>query len=101
MRIQRPSYAVDSALLRSRRHGGGEQVNADLRNLIALQDLELRIASLQKQAAEIPNQIQSLNHELQKIQAEHQERVARAKELANKRRTLEGEVDMLSAKCAM
>jgi hypothetical protein len=89
---------LGGALLRSGGLGGGEQVNADLRNLIALQDIELRIASLQKRAADIPNQIQSLNNELERIQTEHQERAARAKELANRRRALEGEVDMLRAK---
>ena len=73
-------------------------MNPDLRNLIALQDLELKIASLQKQASDIPNQIQSFNNEFQRIQTEHQERIARAKELSNRRRTLEGEVDMLRAK---
>ena len=70
-------------------------MNPDLRNLIALQDIELKIASLQKKAADIPNQIQSLNNEFQRIQMEQQEHLARGKELANRRRVLEGEVDML------
>jgi predicted nucleic acid-binding Zn-ribbon protein len=73
-------------------------VNPDLRNLIALQDLELRIADLQKQVTDTPNKIQSLDKELQRIQTEHQDRVARLKELSNLRRTLEGGVDLLRAK---
>jgi predicted nucleic acid-binding Zn-ribbon protein len=73
-------------------------VNPDLRNLIALQDLELRIACLQKQIADIPSKTQSLEDELQRIEAEHRERVAHSKELSNRRRTLEGEVDLLRAK---
>lgn len=70
-------------------------MNPDLRNLIALQDIELKIASLQKQAADIPNRIQNLNNELQHIQMEQEERLARGKELSNRRRALESEVDML------
>ena len=73
-------------------------MNPDLRNLIALQDLELRIADLQKQVTDTPNKIQSLDKELQRIQTEHQDRVARLKELSNLRRTLEGGVDLLRAK---
>jgi predicted nucleic acid-binding Zn-ribbon protein len=73
-------------------------VNPDLRNLVALQDLELKIASLQKQAAEIPNKNQQYEEELQRIRAAHEERVAHGKELANHRRTLEGQVDMNRSK---
>ncbi len=73
-------------------------MNPELRNLIALQETELRIAHLQKQIADIPNQIQNFNAQLQRIQTEHQNRIARMKELSNRRRALEGEVDMLRAK---
>jgi uncharacterized protein len=73
-------------------------VNPDLRNLIALQDLELKIASLQKQASEIPGKNQSFENELQNIRDVHQKRVAHMKELANHRRTLEGQVDLNRAK---
>jgi uncharacterized protein len=74
--------------------GGGEQVNPDLRNLIALQDLELRITGLQKQASDIPNAIRSFENELLRIREEHEGSVARSKELANRRRTFEGQVDL-------
>jgi hypothetical protein len=73
-------------------------VNPELRNLIALQDLELKIASLQKQASEIPSKNQALENELQSIKSVHQQRVAHMKDLANHRRTLEGQVDMNRAK---
>ncbi len=73
-------------------------MNPDLRNLVGLQDLELKIARLQKQASEIPSKNQNFEHELQRVQVEYQERVAHSKELANHRRTLEGQVDMNRAK---
>jgi len=78
--------------------GGGNQVNPDLRNLIALQDLELKIASLQKQSSEIPGKTQSFENELARIRAEYDEEVTRSKDLANQRRTYEGEVEMLQTK---
>jgi len=73
-------------------------VNADLRNLIALQDLELKIASLQSQLQNLPNIIQNFENELQRVKTEYEEKVAHAKELASKRRALEGEVDLLRPK---
>jgi uncharacterized protein len=73
-------------------------VNPDLRNLIALQDLELKIAGLQKQTSEIPSNNQNSEDEMQRIRAEHQARVAHMKDLSNHRRTLEGQVDMNRAK---
>jgi uncharacterized protein len=73
-------------------------VNPDLRNLIALQDLELKIAGLQKQASEIPSNNQQFENELQRIKTEYQARVAHSKELSNHRRTLEGQVDLNRAK---
>ena len=69
-------------------------MNPDLRNLIALQDLELKIASLQKQASEIPSKNQAFEDELKRIRAEHESRVAHMKDLSNHRRTLEGQVDL-------
>ena len=73
-------------------------MNPDLQNLIALQDLELKIADLQKQASDIPNRIQSFEDESQRIKTEYEAKVAHAKELSNQRRTLEGEVDLLNSK---
>jgi predicted nucleic acid-binding Zn-ribbon protein len=85
---------VGDALLRDYSIGGGEQVNPELRNLVALQDLELKIAGLQKQSSEIPSKNQDYENELQRIRTEYQERVVHSKELANHRRTLEGLVDL-------
>jgi len=73
-------------------------VNPDLRNLIALQDIELKIAGLQKEAFDVPNKIQNLNNELQRVKTEHDARVAHMKEMAARRRSLEGEVDVLRSK---
>jgi uncharacterized protein len=73
-------------------------VNPDLRNLIALQDLELKIVSLQKQASEIPGKVRAMETELQRIGAEHDARVVHSKELANHRRTFEGQVDLAKTK---
>jgi predicted nucleic acid-binding Zn-ribbon protein len=79
-------------------YGGGEQVNPELRNLIALQDLELKIISLQKQIQQIPETIKVYESELQRIRGEYEELTARSKELANHRRTLEGQVDLSRSK---
>lgn len=73
-------------------------MNPELRNLIALQDLEIKISILQKQVSDIPTQSQNLNAELKRIREEHQEKVAHEKELANNRRILEGQVDLSRAK---
>ena len=73
-------------------------MNPDLRNLIALQDLEQNIISLQKQTTEIPNKIQNLENEVARISTEYDFEVTHSKELTNQRRTLEGEVDMLQTK---
>ena len=73
-------------------------MNPDLQNLIALQDLELKIAGLQKQATDIPNKIQNLEDQLETIKTDYEKKVAHAKELSNRRRTLEGEVELLSSK---
>jgi len=73
-------------------------VNPELRNLIALQDLELRIAGLQKQVSEIPDSVQALERELHRIRAEYEELVARSKELVNHRRILEGQADLSRSK---
>lgn len=73
-------------------------MNPDLRNLVALQDIELKIAVLHKQVSDIPNTIQKLENEQKRIKAVHEERMAHSKELGNRRRTLEGQVDLLRTK---
>jgi predicted nucleic acid-binding Zn-ribbon protein len=73
-------------------------VNSDVRNLVALQDVEQKIAGLRKQISEIPAKVQSLQDELQHLKQTHEQRMAHSQELAKKRRTYEGEVDMLRSK---
>lgn len=73
-------------------------MNPDLRNLIALQDLELKIASIHKQISDTPVKVQSFREELERVKRAHVERVARAQELTKQRRSLEGEVDMMRTK---
>ncbi len=73
-------------------------MNPDLRNLIALQDLELKIAVIQKQIADTPVKIQALREELQRLNDTHSQRVARAQELTRQRRTLESEVELMRTK---
>jgi uncharacterized protein len=93
-----PIRGAGKILLRQDFQGGGNQVNPDLRNLIALQDIELKIASLQKEASDIPNKIQSFEAELHRGKAAFDESVAHTKELANRKRTFEGQVDLLRTK---
>ncbi len=73
-------------------------MNPELRNLIALQDLELKITGLQKQVADIPNVTQNHENELRRLREEHEARVVHSKELANHRRTLEGQVELNRSK---
>jgi uncharacterized protein len=73
-------------------------VNPDLRNLIALQDLELKITGLQKQASEIPGKVQNLENELQHVRSDHDARVAHSKELTKHRHAFEGQVDLARTK---
>jgi predicted nucleic acid-binding Zn-ribbon protein len=77
---------------------GGKQVNPDLRNLIALQDTELKIASLQRQISDIPKQVDSYRQELARLEEAHQLRVVQLQEDTKRRRTLESEVDMMRAR---
>lgn len=73
-------------------------MNPDLRNLIVLQDIELRITALQKKISDVPSQVQTLQSELERLRKAHQDRVAYAQELGKRRRTQEGEVDLMRAK---
>jgi uncharacterized protein len=73
-------------------------VNADLRILIALQDLDQKIATFHRQIVEIPNRVQALQSELQRLRQGHQDRIARSQELAKRRRASEGEVELMRSK---
>jgi len=73
-------------------------VNSDVRNLVALQDVEQKIAGLQKQISEIPASVQRLQSDLKQMRDAHQKRVTHGQELAKNRRTFEGAVEMLRTK---
>jgi predicted nucleic acid-binding Zn-ribbon protein len=73
-------------------------VNSDLRNLIALQEIDQKIASLQKKIVDVPAQIQILQDELKLLTKNHQDKIANSQELAKRRRVAEGEVDLMRTK---
>jgi predicted nucleic acid-binding Zn-ribbon protein len=73
-------------------------VNPDLRNLVALQDIDQKILNLKKRILEIPGQTQSWREEARRMAEAHQSRVALNQELSKQRRTREGEVEMMRAK---
>ena len=73
-------------------------MNSDLRILIALQDLDQKIATFHKQIVEIPNRVQALQSELDGLHQHHQDRIARNQELAKRRRASEGEVELMRSK---
>ncbi len=77
---------------------GAFKVNPDVRNLVALQDVEQKIAGLQKSINELPAKIQSLQEELQRLKQVHEQRLAHSQELSKKRRAYEGDVDVLGTK---
>jgi hypothetical protein len=73
-------------------------VNPDLRILIALQDLDQKIVTLQKQITEVPAKIQSFQQTAERIRKAHEDTVGQAHELAKLRRAHEGEVELKRAK---
>lgn len=73
-------------------------MNPDLRKLIALQDIEKNIAVLHKKVIEIPVKTSELQSGAGRVKAAYEEKVSLTKELANRRRTLEGEVDLARAR---
>ena len=73
-------------------------MNPELRNLIALQDLEQRIADLLKQISEVPIIIQKNQEELEHLKQAQLKLAEVSQELAKRRRTHEGEVDLMRAK---
>lgn len=75
-------------------------MNHDLRNLIALQDIDLKITSLRKQISEIPSKTQAYRDELQRMTQTHESRVALGQELGKQRRTKESDVELMRTKLA-
>jgi predicted nucleic acid-binding Zn-ribbon protein len=75
--------------------GGDLQVNPDLRNLVALQDIDQQIISLKKQITEIPIKTQTYREEFRQMEEVYQGRVALHNELAKQRRARENDVEMM------
>jgi len=73
-------------------------VNPDLQNLIALQNLEQKIAELQKEIASVPQKIESFREEITRLNQTHQSKVDHHEELGKHRRASEGDVDMRASK---
>jgi predicted nucleic acid-binding Zn-ribbon protein len=73
-------------------------VNPGIRNLIALQDFELKVTSLKKQISDNPGKILAVRNELDRLRKDHQDRAQRVQELGKTRRAKEGEVDLMRAK---
>ncbi len=86
------------ALFLGAEEGGPLQVNPDVRNLVALQDVEQKITGLQRQVSEIPTKVKNLQEELQRMKQAHEQRLAHSQELSKKRRSYEGAVDVLRTK---
>jgi predicted nucleic acid-binding Zn-ribbon protein len=78
--------------------GRAAPVNPDLRKLIALQDIEKNIAVLHKKVSEIPLKTNELEAAAGCAKAAYEEKAALAKEFANRRRSLEGEVELAGTK---
>ncbi len=78
--------------------GGRDQVNPDLQNLIALQDLDQKITKLKNQIQEIPTKSQNLKDKLQGLQEAHESLGSRLQELGRDRRVAEGDVELLRTK---
>jgi uncharacterized protein len=73
-------------------------VNPDLRNLIALQDIDTKIVALKKQISETPEKTAAYREECQKMEKAHEGRVALNHELTKQRRTREADVEMMRTK---
>lgn len=73
-------------------------MNADLRNLISLQDIDQKIASLKKHISEVPDKVRTLHEELVRLIQAHQARVGLNQDLAKQRRARESDVDMMRTK---
>ncbi len=78
--------------------GGGIEVNPGLLNLIALQELEQKIAANQKQIAELPTVLQGLHQQIGTLKEDHEQKVTYVQEQTKRRRALEGEVEMMRTK---
>ena len=73
-------------------------MNPNLRKLIVLQDIEKNIAVLNKKISEIPLKVKELESAAGRAKAAYENKASLAKELANRRRVFEGNVDLTRSK---
>lgn len=73
-------------------------MNAELRSLISLQEIDLRISELNRRAAEIPAQIASREAKLSQLEKEIIQARERVAALVRERKKLEGEAELLRAR---
>jgi hypothetical protein len=73
-------------------------VHADLKAVIELQQLDLRIAELNAQIEALPREIQALEAQLQEFIHAHEERKQRLADNQKERRDLEGEIQVIRTK---
>jgi len=65
-----------------------------------LQDIERKLADLQKQIADVPNKVIALQEQREQLNRSHEERLTHRHELARQMRSFEGELDVGRAKLA-
>jgi uncharacterized protein len=73
-------------------------VNPGLLNLIALQEIEQRITSSQKQIVDLPARVQAIRQEIDSLKQSHQQKMIHLQEQSKKRRAFEGDVDLMRTK---
>ena len=92
-----PSLEISSRVARFR---SGEEVHPDLKNVIELQQVDLKIAELTKQIESLPAQIQSLQSRLDEFIHAQEERKKRLATNQHERKDLDGEIKVIQEKIA-
>jgi hypothetical protein len=92
-----PSRRIAVRVARSKR---GEEVLPDLKNVIELQQVDLKIAELTKQIESLPAQIQSLQSRLDEFIHAQEERKKRLAANVHERKDLDGEIRVIQEKIA-
>src|SRR5271157_2847050 len=78
----------------------GEEVHPDLKNVIELQQANLRVAELTKQIESLPAQIQTLQSRLDEFIHAQEERKKRLAANQHERKDLDGEIKVIQEKIA-
>ncbi len=78
----------------------GEELHPDLKAVIELQQVDLKIAELNAQIDDRPVQIQTLESQLNEFIHAHEERKQRLSQNQKERRDLEGEIQIVQARIA-